>query len=494
VTSGHRVTRLLAASLAGAMLLALLPAGAATADVITIDDVESCWGTEGLFEFDDDLGFWGDHIECMAAYGITQGFPDGTFRAGAAINRQQMALFIARLAAQALDGDLEIPTSTEDAFDDIAAINPPEARHAINWLAELGITTGVTADRYAPGGLVTRQQMASFIARAHVALGVDLPAASAPEVFGDIALIADVHRDNVLVLHAAGVVQGEAGGVYNPGRAVTRGQMAGFVVRSIGVLETQGLWAGQVVVSTVVNERTGVRYGELQAAIDAAEADDTLLVYGEHVGTAEVDRSLEILAIANAALRGSFWVTADAVTIWGFEITDFDTVQGELVGIYVADGVDDVEIYDNLILGDGADGSRGILATTVGGTASGWIEGNAIGAVTTGIFLQGEVDVEVLDNLVFDAETGIASDTSGAATVLVEANELVDNAEAIGLGGPGVEVVGNWFALDELDADDAVYVTDYVTTYTLADLLDTNDFDPEGEVVGDQIVPVADNG
>jgi uncharacterized protein len=211
-----------------------------------------CDGTQGLVEFDDALGFWAAQIECMAAYGITAGFPDGTFRPGAAVTRQQMALFIARLAAQATGGDLAIPSSDEDAFDDIADINPPEARDAINWLAELGVTTGVSADRFVPGGRVTRQQMASFIARAHVALGVDLPDPSSPTVFTDTTLIAPVHRGNVLTLHAAGVVQGRTDGTYDPGGLVTRGQMSGFIVRSIGVLDDQGLWNGELVVPTAV--------------------------------------------------------------------------------------------------------------------------------------------------------------------------------------------------------------------------------------------------
>jgi hypothetical protein len=208
----------------------------------------ACDATAGLAEFADALGFWEAEIECMAGYGITAGFPDGTYRPGVSVSRQQMALFIARMAAQASDGDLEIPTFDDDAFDDIAGINPPEARDAINWLAELGITTGVTPDRFVPGARLTRQQMASFIARAHVALGVELPAPSSPAVFTDTALIAGVHRDNVLTLHAAGVVQGRVDGTYEPGALVTRGQMSGFIVRSIGVLDLQGLWNGRLAV------------------------------------------------------------------------------------------------------------------------------------------------------------------------------------------------------------------------------------------------------
>ena len=251
----HRVKRLLGASLAGAMVLALMPAGIAAADVIDTDDVDACdLENYETPEFEDtSLGFWADEIECMASYGITEGQADGRFNSAGTVNRQQMALFIARLAAQALNGDLEIPESTDDAFDDIAGISPPEANDAINWLAELEITEGVgDGDSYNPGGVVTRQQMGSFIARAHDVLGVDLPDPSDEDVFGDTDTIASVHVENVLTLHAAGVVEGQADGNYNPGASITRGQMAGFVVRSIGVLESQDLWNGVPVVDRIV--------------------------------------------------------------------------------------------------------------------------------------------------------------------------------------------------------------------------------------------------
>ena len=245
----HRVKRLLGVGLAGAMIIALFPAGIAAADAIDTDDVEACEGSEGLVDFNDTLGFFESEIECMAAFGITVGDAEGNFNSGGTVTRQQMALFIARTAAQALEGDPEaIPESTDDAFDDIANINPPEARDAINWLYDLEITTGVTPDTFDPSGTVTRQAMASFVARAHVALGVDLPDPSDDDVFTDTAAIAAVHQENVLTLHAAGVVEGTADGSYAPAAAVTRGQMSAFIVRSIGVLEAQDLWNGVFVV------------------------------------------------------------------------------------------------------------------------------------------------------------------------------------------------------------------------------------------------------
>ncbi|MFO7961344.1 MAG: S-layer homology domain-containing protein, partial [Nitriliruptoraceae bacterium] len=230
----HRVKRSLVAGLAGAMVFALLPAGVAAAEVIDTDGLDACDGAEGLVDFNDALGFFESNIECMAAYGVTVGDADGNFNSPGSVTRQQMALFIARLATQALNGNTDIPATTDDEFDDIANINPPEARDAINLLASLGIVQGVSESEYDPSGTVTREQMASFVANAHAALEVDFTG-FAPDagVFGDEDEISDVHLDNVLLLADVGVVEGDAAGDYNPGNPVTRGQMSAFIVRSI---------------------------------------------------------------------------------------------------------------------------------------------------------------------------------------------------------------------------------------------------------------------
>lgn len=263
----HRVKRLLGASLAGAMVFALMPAGVAAADALRADDVDACdlddYETPTFGE--SSLGFWADEIECMASYGITRGQDDGRYNSAGEVRRDQMALYIARFLSQAEDGHVDgIPESTEDAFDDIANVHQ-DARDAINWLAQRGVTTGVTATEYNPGGNVSREQMATYIARAHVALGVGLPAASDEDVFTDTDAISDVHVENVLTLHAAEVLEGD-GGIFNPAGDVTRGQMAGFVVRSIAVADAAGAWNGVPVVDEINGE-----IGPNQTFTDAPE-------------------------------------------------------------------------------------------------------------------------------------------------------------------------------------------------------------------------------
>jgi hypothetical protein len=85
--------------------------------------------------------------------------------------------------------------------------------------------------RYLPDVDVTREQMASMIARALLAAGYTLPAPT-DQGFRDIG--SSAHRDNINRLAAIGVVEGETASRYNPGAPVRRDQMASFLVRAAG--------------------------------------------------------------------------------------------------------------------------------------------------------------------------------------------------------------------------------------------------------------------
>lgn len=248
----HRVRRLLVAGVAGAMVLSLMPAGVAAAD-----EHDVCEGGP-VVEFADADSIAEVHLDnvlCMAAYGITIGVDDvPNFAPGNNVTRQQMALFIARTATQTLFGNTDIPEAEEGPFTDLDQGVPAAQANAINWLFSLGITTGTTDTTYSPGDPVTRQAMASFIARAHEALGVfelvDVEQAIEDfegEPFTDVDDIAEVHLDNVLALQALGVVTGFVDGSYGPGEPVTRQQMSAFIIRSVRILDELGLWNGRFI-------------------------------------------------------------------------------------------------------------------------------------------------------------------------------------------------------------------------------------------------------
>jgi Glycosyl hydrolases family 18/S-layer homology domain len=98
---------------------------------------------------------------------------------------------------------------------------------AIAWIAEAGITSGCGGGLYCPDGLVTRGQMATFLARA-----LGLPAATR-DYFTDDA--GSVHEPNINRIAAARITVGCSATRFCPGGVVTRGQMATFLGRAFDV-------------------------------------------------------------------------------------------------------------------------------------------------------------------------------------------------------------------------------------------------------------------
>jgi len=105
----------------------------------------------------------------------------------------------------------------------------------ILWLAAEGITKGCNPDLndlFCPNDPVTREQMATFLVRA-----LDLPATTA-EPFTDTS--DSVHQANIDALAAAGITKGcnpPSNDRYCPNDAVTRGAMAAFLVRALGLID-----------------------------------------------------------------------------------------------------------------------------------------------------------------------------------------------------------------------------------------------------------------
>lgn len=157
--------------------------------------------------------FRGD-IEWLFGSGITRGCSATGFCPDRTVTREQMASFLARA--------LQLPAASRDFFsDDNASIHEND----INRLAQAGITGGCGPGRYCPLRGVTREQMASFLARAF-----NLPAASR-DYFGDDN--ASVHESDINRVAQAGITGGCSPGRYCPGASVTRGQMAAFLHRAL---------------------------------------------------------------------------------------------------------------------------------------------------------------------------------------------------------------------------------------------------------------------
>jgi hypothetical protein len=174
-------------------------------------------------------------INCAAYLGITIG-SGGTgavsYDPSGDVTREQMASFVAR-AMNRVEG-FQLETSPPRAFDDSRG----EHARNIDRLAVAGVVEGVGDGEYDRQSTVTREQMASYVARAlETVLDTTLPAADDP--FGDD--IASAHAGNVAKLAEIGVVEGVSDGVYAPGSDVSRQEMASFLARGLSHVADQGI-------------------------------------------------------------------------------------------------------------------------------------------------------------------------------------------------------------------------------------------------------------
>ena len=150
----------------------------------------------------------------LAEVGISNGCGSGNFCPTSAVSRDQMASFLARA--------LGLPAATTDHFaDDAGSVHEAD----INRVAQAGITLGCGEGVYCPLTPVSRDQMASFLARA-----LALPAPAGDHFWDDAG---SVHEADINRVAEAGITLGCASGQYCPGSYVTREQMAAFLHRAL---------------------------------------------------------------------------------------------------------------------------------------------------------------------------------------------------------------------------------------------------------------------
>jgi len=149
----------------------------------------------------------------LAETGITRGCGPTTFCPNDPVTREQMASFLARA--------LHLPATSTDFFTD-----DESSQHEgdINRIAAAGLTGGCTATRFCPTAVVTREQMASFLARAlHLS-------ASPTDFFTDDE--SSQHEGDINRIAAADITRGCTATTFCPRNAVSRGQMAAFLHRA----------------------------------------------------------------------------------------------------------------------------------------------------------------------------------------------------------------------------------------------------------------------
>jgi hypothetical protein len=203
------------------VLSALLSTLVVVVSAVTASAQTSDLPPGGTFS-DDDGSVHEGMIEAIVAAGITQGCTEdgGSYCPATPVTRGQMATFLTRA--------LDLPPADGDYFpDDDGSAH----EDSINRIAAAAITSGRPDGTFGADDLVTREQMATFLATA-----LDLPPAP-DDRFTDVS---GVHEDNVARVAAAEVTVGcdPDGTLFCPSDHVTRAQMATFLGRALDLTET----------------------------------------------------------------------------------------------------------------------------------------------------------------------------------------------------------------------------------------------------------------
>jgi Tol biopolymer transport system component len=156
-------------------------------------------------------------VEWMAAFGISTGNPDGTYRPTSPVSRSAMAAFLYRLAGEPL-GPFPDP-----GFSDVDG-HPFEEE--ISWMADAEVAGGYEDGTFRPAAPVSRAAMSAFLYRMSSEPPGPFPnpgfsdVAPAHPFFFEISWMADQE-----------ITGGYADGTFKPAAPVSRQAMAAFLHR-----------------------------------------------------------------------------------------------------------------------------------------------------------------------------------------------------------------------------------------------------------------------
>jgi hypothetical protein len=176
-------------------------------------------------------GYWSESfIYRLYNAGVTSGCATSPlmYCPGTAVTRDQMAVFL--LKGKYGSGYVPPAVGGSTGFSDV-----PTDYWAAAWIKQLaaeGVTAGCGGGNYCPGTAVTRDQMAVFLLKAEHGSSYVPPTASG--MFNDVP--ANYWAAPwIEQLAVEGITGGCGGGSYCPGTAVTRDQMAVFLVKTFNL-------------------------------------------------------------------------------------------------------------------------------------------------------------------------------------------------------------------------------------------------------------------
>ncbi|MFF2483127.1 choice-of-anchor I family protein [Paenibacillus sp. NPDC058071] len=171
---------------------------------------------QGGSSFTDVNGHWAkDAIGKLAAAGILQGQPDGSFKPDNRMTRAEYMAVLYRLIG------LQGSTAPGSGFKDV----PAGAWYSVyvNALTSEGIAGGFSDGSFRPNKELTREEAFVLLYRA---VKDQLPSGGSKQPFTDNGDISGWAREAIEALAQAGIIQGGSDGKLNPKKTITRAEIA----------------------------------------------------------------------------------------------------------------------------------------------------------------------------------------------------------------------------------------------------------------------------
>lgn len=185
-------------------------------------DINTMYPVIKQANFKDTANHWANEpIKYLADRGIINGMNDNQFAPNNNITRAEFITLLAKM------DNIDINKYKAENFTDVpsnAWFNP-----YIDWAAKNGITSGTTANTFAPNNNITREQMAVMIERfcnyKNFSLNNNKPQIN----FTDTNNISSYASSSVAKVQQAGIINGRPDGSFAPKANATRGESAQMI-------------------------------------------------------------------------------------------------------------------------------------------------------------------------------------------------------------------------------------------------------------------------
>ncbi|MBP3412692.1 MAG: S-layer homology domain-containing protein [Oscillospiraceae bacterium] len=165
---------------------------------------------------------WYDRaVQYAYTHGTMNGVEETRFSPNTPTSRAMFVTILHRL-----DGGKTAKAAT---FEDV----PSTAYYAnaVNWAAENGIVTGVSASRFAPDQEISREQLVTMLARYAAYLGKTVPVEDQTEGYTDASLISPYALSPINWALQEGLLVGTSSDRLSPQSTATRAQVAQIIMR-----------------------------------------------------------------------------------------------------------------------------------------------------------------------------------------------------------------------------------------------------------------------